>query len=212
MLSGPVVERERRGGLTILRYRWEVACLSEDCVPSTAPRPVKLPPLRLTATRRDGGSVSTSVPWPALSIAGRVSAKEAAATPPPFRLETQLPAPSYRAAPRTLEIVLDSVAALLVLGALLLAARELARLRRRRFEERLAGLSPLERALLLAREAQRRGPDDRRRALGLLARVLGGPGSGLGGDASELAWSPPAPSPEQIESVAGAVEREIEKR
>ncbi len=210
-LSEPVVERERRGDVTILRYRWEVACLSEDCVPSSAPRSVKLPPLRVTATRRDGGSVSTSVPWPALSIAGRVSAKEAAATPLPFRLETQLPAPSYRAAPRTLEIALGATAAISLFGALLLAARELARLRQRRFEDRLAALSPLERALLLAREAERRGPDDRRRALSLLARVLGGPGSsGLGSDASQLAWSPPTPSPEQIESVAAAVEREVE--
>ena len=209
LLSGPVVERKRRGRLTVVRFRWEVACLSEECVPSAKAHPVALPPLRVTSVRRVGGRVTSIARWPALSITGRVSAGEAAASPPPFRLETELPPPSYRASPGTLEAIFDAVAAALVLAAGLLIARELVLLRRRREEERFALLSPLERALLLAREAQRRGPADRRRALSLLARVLRTTGSRLGGATAELAWSPPEPSAEQVEAVVGAVEREI---
>lgn len=211
-LSGPVVERSNRGGLTVVRFRWEVACLSQECVPSAAAQPVAMPPLRVTAQRRGGGRVGSVVRWPALSIVGRATARDVAAATPPFRLETQLPPPSYRAAPATLATVLDAVAVASVLAVLLLATREISHRRRRREEERLALLSPLERALVLLREAVQRGPGDRRRALNLLARVLGGPGSRLGGAASELAWSPPEPSPEQIESVVGEVERTVGQR
>ena len=99
-----------------------------------------------------------------------------------------------------------------MIAAILLVARELARRRRRREEERLAALSPLERALALAREAERRGPVERRKALGLLARVLGGREARLAGTAAELAWSPQRPSPEQVEALVGDVEREVGPR
>ncbi|MGZ4381769.1 MAG: hypothetical protein ACXVZ3_10150 [Gaiellaceae bacterium] len=198
VLSGPT----RTGsGLT-----WTVACLGADCAPGAGPRRIVLPPVRLT------GTVSETVPWPVLTIAGRVTPKEAAAASPPLRLETQLPRPSYRVAPDALALALDVLAGALVLAAVLLLARELARRRRRREEERLAALSPLERALVFAREAERRGPDERRKALGLLARVLGGREEQLAGTASELAWSPRKPSPEQVESLVGEVEREVRHR
>lgn len=198
VLSGPT--RTRTGLI------WTVACLSEDCVPGAAPRRIVLPPVRVT------GTVSETVPWPMLTIAGRVTSKQAAAARPPFRLETQLPHPSYRVAPGTLALVLDVVAAALVFAAALLLGLELVRRRRRREEERLAALSPLERALVFAREAERRGPVERRKALGLLARVLGGREEQLAGTASELAWSPEKPSPEQVESLVGDVEREVGPR
>lgn len=198
VLSGP-----KRTGTGLA---WTVACLSEDCVPGAAPRRIVLPPVRLT------GTASETVPWPVLTIAGRVTPKQAAAARPPFRLETQPPRPSYRVAPGTLALVLDIVAAALVLVAALLLGLELARRRRRREEERFAALSPLERALLFAREAERRGPVERRKALGLLARVLGVREEQLAGTASELAWSPEKPSPEQVESLVGDVEREVGPR
>ncbi len=196
--------RTKGGGA--VRFRWTVACLSEDCVPGASPRTIVLPPVRLT------GTVSETAPWPVLTMTGRVTAKEAAAARPPFRLETQLPHPSYRIAPEELALALDLLAGALVLGAGLLVARELARRRRRHEEERLAALSPLERALIFAREAERRGPVERRKALGLLARVLGGREDRLAGTASELAWSSRKPSPEQVESLVGDVEREVGPR
>jgi hypothetical protein len=195
VLAGPV---RTRTGLT-----WMVACLSEDCVPSRASRQIVLPPVRLI------GTTSARVPWPPLTIVSRISAEDAAAATPSFRLETQLPRPTYRVSPGGLALGLDLLAAGLVLAAALLVARELVRRRRRREEARLAALSPLERALLYAREAERRGPVDRRKALGLLARVLGGRAEPLAGTASELAWSPQRPSPEQVASLVGDVEREV---
>lgn len=207
VLSGPVVERRARGGRTEVGFRWELVCLSEDCVPGNRPRGVALPPLRVSGTRDDGSSVTSAVRWPAFAIRSRLTTAEARAATPPFRRETGLPATTYRVAPGTLATLLDVIAAVFLLVAALLGVRGLVRARRRRVEERHARLTPLERALLYAREAARRGPADRRRALGLLGRVLGGTGSALGGAASQLAWSPPEPSPDQVESVVDDVER-----
>ena len=206
VLAGPVRSRADRGGQTAVSFRWEVACLSEDCVPSGRSRRVVLPPVRLT------GAGSARAQWPLLTIESRVPAADAAKGNPPFRLETQLPLASYRVSPGGLALALDILAVVLVLGAGLLLAVELARRRRRREEARLAALSPLERALLYAREAERREPGDRRKALGLLARVLGGREESLAGTASELAWSPQRPSPEQVASLVGDVEREVGPR
>ena len=207
VLSGPVVERhDRGGGRTAVELRWVVACLNEDCVPGDTARAIALPPLRFSATREDGSRATAVVRWPALAIAGRVSRAEAGAATPPLRRETTLPAVSYRVSPGTLATAFDALAGLLLLAAAALAVRALVRRQRRREAERLARLTPLERALLYARESEGRGPDDRRRALGLLGRVLGETGSALGGSASRLAWSPPEPSPDEVESVVGDVE------
>jgi len=195
VLSGPT--RTKTG------YSWTVACLSEDCVPGTAPRRIVLPPVRVGSAR---------AAWPVLTITSRVSTADAAKATPPFRLETRLPQPSYRVAPGRLALALDTLAVALLLGAAWLLARELRRRHRKREEARLAAMSPLERALIFAREAESRGPAERRRALGLLARVLGDRDDRLAGTASELAWSAQKPSPEQVESLVGDVEREVGPR
>ena len=209
VLSGPTVERHDRGdGRTAVELSWVVACLNEDCVPGgDGPRRIALPPLRVSATRDDGTTARAVVRWPPFQIEGRVSRAEAGAATPPLRRETALPPPSYRVAPGTLATAFDVLAAVLLAGAVLLGIRALMRRRRRREEERLAALSPLERALLYARESEGRGSDDRRRALGLLGRILGS-ASALGGSASRLAWSPPEPSPDQVETVVHDVEQD----
>ena len=199
VLSAPVLT----GSGATVTYTWKVACLSADCVPGASPRRIVLPPVRLSR------SPSPTAVWPVLTITSRVSAADAAAASPPFRLETQLPRATYRVAPRGLALVLGVVALALLVAAALLMARELARRQRRQEEARLAARSPLERALLFAREAEGRGPVERRQAVGLLARVLGGREERLAGVASELAWSPQKPSPEQVESLVGDVERDV---
>ena len=206
VLSGPDVERHELRGRTAVELRWVVACLNEDCVPGDTPRGIALPPLRVTATRDDGSRATAVVRWPAVTVAGRVTRAEAGEATPPFRRETTLPPASYRVSPGALAAAFDVLAALLLPAAALLGVRALVRRQRRREEERLARLTPLERALVYARESERRGPDDRRRALGLLGRILGGTGSALAGSASQLAWSPPEPSPDQVESVVHDVE------
>jgi hypothetical protein len=210
-LSAPEIERAEAGGRAVVRFRWQVSCLGEGCAPGARPRAVKVPPLRVVATTRGGGTVAVSAAWPALTVAGRVPASALAAAIPPFRAETGLPPPSYRLAPATLEWLLAAIAAALVAALAVPAGLALRGRARRRRAGRLAALPPLERALLLAREARRRGPPDRRRALGLLARVVGGPASGLGGPVSELAWGPGEPAPEQITAAVETVEREAER-
>lgn len=207
IVSGPVVDRRERDGRTEVSFRWVVVCLSEDCAPGERPRTIALPALRVTGKTTDGSPVATAVRWPRLSVVGRVTAAEAGAASPPLRRETTLPSPTYRASPGAVAATLDVLAAVLLAAAAALGARGLVRRRRRRAEERLARLTPLERALLYARESEGRPPDDRRRALGLLGRVLGGSGNPLGGTASRLAWSPPEPSVAEVETVVDDVER-----
>jgi hypothetical protein len=73
-------------------------------------------------------------------------------------------------------------------------------------------LTGLERALALAREAERRPTPDRRRALGLLARLLGSRDPNLAGAIDELAWSAPAPTPDALAKLVNRVEREVNGR
>jgi len=207
IVSGPVAERHEQGGRTEVGFRWVLVCLSEDCVPGIVPRPIALPPLRVTGEKSDGSPVATVVRWPKLAVVSRVTPSEAAATTPPLRRETRLPPATYRASPGAVAAALDGLAAVLLAAAAVLGLRGLLRRRRRRAEERLARLTPLERALRYAKESERRPPDDRRRALGLLGRVLGESGSPLGGSASRLAWSPPEPSAGEVVTVVDDVER-----
>jgi hypothetical protein len=210
VLSGPDVERhDLADGRTAIDFRWVVACLDEDCLPAGATRTIALPPLRLSGTGADGNRASAVVRWPALRIAGRVSREEAGEAIPPLRRQLELPEASYRVSPDELASVLRILAALLLGAAGLIGARALLRTQRRRREQRLARLTPVERALLYARESEARAPADRRRALGLLGRVLGGSESALGDQASTLAWAPPEPSADQVVSVVDDVEREI---
>jgi hypothetical protein len=78
--------------------------------------------------------------------------------------------------------------------------------RRRR---RPASVDELGRALRLAREAERRPEQDRRRALGLLARLLEARDRRLAGTASDLAWSKPTPERDALTTLVRDVEREV---
>jgi hypothetical protein len=126
----------------------------------------------------------------------------AAASDPPWRLDDQQPPPvSYRVDPTLLENLLLAGAIVLAVLAVVLLALALrsalaARARRR--------LTPLELALRAARAA--RDVAARRRALGALARVVGA--ESFARRAEAVAWAPPPPSAEQVESFARAAEQE----
>ncbi|MGZ4389910.1 MAG: hypothetical protein ACXVZL_11070, partial [Gaiellaceae bacterium] len=62
--------------------------------------------------------------------------------------------------------------------------------------------------LRLAREAESRPPPDRRRALGLLARLLGSRDGRLATAASELAWAKPQPEREAMSGLVAEIEHE----
>jgi hypothetical protein len=73
-----------------------------------------------------------------------------------------------------------------------------------------APLTGLERALALAREAEERPTPDRRRALGLLARLLGSRDPHLAGAADDLAWSAPPPTSDAVADLVTQVEQKVD--
>jgi hypothetical protein len=191
-LSAPSTTRTVSGRLEVVTITQRVACVSAACLSS----PVELPRVRVSVTSREGNVLRTVEPWPRLRPRGRVGAADLARATPRFAADTTLPPPSYRIAPSTAETVLWIVAALAAAGAVALLT---VGVRRRR---PAAAGDELARALRLARESEARPVEDRRRALGLLARLL--PSRA----ASDLAWSRPAPEPPAIDALVTEVERE----
>jgi hypothetical protein len=195
-LSAPHTSRTVSGRLETVSITQRVACLTDPCVTGA----VRLPRVRASVSARGGGAATASAPWRTLRLRSRVSAADLAASSPPFASDPAPPTPSYRVAPSTAETVLEIVVALAAAGAAALIAFEaLAFARRRR--PAVAG-DEVARALRLAREAEQRPAPDRRRALALLARLL--PST----EARDLAWSAPAPEPDDLTRLVEDVERE----
>jgi hypothetical protein len=215
--------RTRRdlGRYTRLRYEYTLRCLTAACIPvrlesvlgEQEPGRAERRTFRLPAAevRYDDPSgelpdVLRSVSWPPLTAVSRLNEAQSEAAFP-FRASPRaLPDLSYRASPA------------LVGGALLIAALALlalpARVGLRWWRDRrapatsepLAGLSPLERALLLVEWARGRDGAERRGALEQLAAELDR--AELGARAEEarvLAWSRPAPSSEAASTLARRV-------
>jgi hypothetical protein len=195
--------RTARGDTLVIAVDRTAACIVEACVSARGDATPALPRVTVTATSRAGRTLRATAAWPALRVRGRVSAADLARARPPFRADTAPPTPSYRLAPSTLARLLDAGAVVLALAAIAVAAWTLLPLARRRRAS--APPDELARALRLAREAEARPTADRRRALGLLARLLDGR---LAGAASGLAWSRPAPEPAELAALVDDVERE----
>jgi hypothetical protein len=206
-LSAVRVTRTSRGGLFVISFARTFSCLSSGCVNAKEDAIPALPPVTVTAVTTEGATVRAHAAWPMLQIRGRVSAADLARNRPPFRADTTPPPPTYRLAPSTLAWLLDlvAVAAALAAAALVLSLV----LRITRHERRAPTGGELERALRLAREAEARPPADRRRALGLLARLLDARDRGLSGTASDLAWARPEPKRESLAALVSDVEREV---
>jgi hypothetical protein len=199
--------RTVRGDTLIVAVDRTASCLSEACVAASGDATPTLARITVTATASDGGALSASAAWPALHVQGRVSSADAARSRPPFRADTVPAPPSYRLAPLTLGWLLDAGALVLGLGALTLGAYQV--LLFMRAQRRAAPVEELARALRLAREAEERPEPDRRRALGLLARLLEARDRRLAATASDLAWSKPAPEREALTALVGDAEHEV---
>jgi hypothetical protein len=207
-LTATEVSRTSEGDTEIATYGVTAACLDQRCVAPSGVRRLRLPAVRAEAPGRNGSLVSVTRPWPALAVRGRVRASDLTRSPLPFRADLDAPTVSYRIAPATLTLLLLAAALVLALGAIVLAWRHVARLvRRRGFVEP----SELERALAFARSSEARSPEDRRRALGLLARVLRAREQRLAPATSTLAWSAPLPTPRSISSLLEEVEHEVDE-
>jgi hypothetical protein len=197
-LGEPALRIEREGSVAVIVQTTRAACLTQACVADSGTSTVKLPSARVTV-----GASTSSVAWPQLTVQGRVTKAAVAASSTALRADSSPPAVTYRIAPNTLAWLLAAVAALLAALAIAGAGEELMRAAARR----RSAVDPLQRALVLAREAERRSPPDRRVALDLLARVLGRTSP----DAiSETAWSAPEPSPAALSAIVDKIEQERE--
>jgi hypothetical protein len=190
--TGDVVEVER-----------SYLCIAAACVADRGDATPRLPLVRVVA-QSGGHTFRATTPWPALHVRGRVSAADTAAAEPPFRGSVVPQAPTYSLAPTTLAWLLDGAAIVLGLAA---AALLVVQLRRHAPRARTAEVDELERALRLARQAEARPVPDRRRAVGLLARLLAGRDARLADAARELAWAKPQPEPAALEELVGDVEQ-----
>jgi hypothetical protein len=194
--------RSTRGSLELVTVTVPVACLTSTCVASGGEARIGLPLVRASVLRQGGRTVRASARWPELSVRGRVTASDLKASSPPFEADTAPPAPSYRIAPATLATLLDVLAALFACSAIGLVAWQVhVRVRRQRPQP-----DALDRALRLTRQAERRPPADRRRALALLSRALGG--DRRSGAARRLAWSEPTPEPDELEELVSEIEQQ----
>jgi hypothetical protein len=186
-----------------------VSCLAGACTSDAGTRNVSLPPVRVEAPDRKGGVASAEAAWPTLQVRGRVLSSEVdVRRAPRFRANLALPKVSYGIAPSTLAPLLDALAVVLALaGIALVAWRAVDWARRPR------GVEPgeLTRALALARESRLRPAADRRRALGLVARILGDRDEPLSSPASNLAWSREQPSRDELSDLVERVAREVER-
>jgi hypothetical protein len=201
LLGGVRTSRFVSGDLELVSLVAPVACVTAPCVARTGVTTLGFPMVRATVLSTSGARQSVSTRWPALPIRGRLFPSDLSASPK-FEANASPPAPSYSVSPSTMSALLDVLAALCAVGAVVLAAwQALVFVRRRPAQE----VGALERALRLAREAENLPVPHRRRAVGLLARLLGR--DRLSSTASELAWSEHKPRPDELEALVSEIER-----
>jgi hypothetical protein len=206
-LSPGRTTRTTQGDTITVRLDRTFSCLSSSCVSPTGDATPSLQLVKATVSTLGGETLRATATWPTLHVQGWVSKADLGRSRPPFRADTAPPPPSYRLAPSTLARLLFGGAVVLALAAAALAVHEARRLARRRRGE--PTVDELERALRFAREAENRPPPDRRRALGLLARLLDARDRRLSGTASELAWAEPEPERAALATFVADVEREV---
>jgi hypothetical protein len=212
IVGRPQETRTHSGQTTSIDVRYTLQCLVEACLPQ--PGGIALPKLQVHTRPSSDNLVTYNHSWPPVDVVSRVAPAALATDPPPWRQQIALPAVAYRVKPGALAAALTIAAVLLVLGAFALVVREVTR-RRRLLHERARFRSALARALELARASAARGPDDRRRALALLARVLAfDPNGGrrLAPAAARLAWGRSEPSATGLETLVDEIERTVQVR
>ncbi|HVW89920.1 MAG TPA: hypothetical protein VHC01_10675 [Gaiellaceae bacterium] len=199
-LRPPTTTRTGLGRTLTITYAYALQCVSDGCLPDTpAGRTVRFPDATAVARRRDGGTIRATAVWKPLAVAPRVPASALQGTPSFRRAAAPPPAPF--GLPAVAADILAAAAGLLMLAACALIGLELrAAFARRRAARRPP--TPLELAVAYAREAAGRGPDDRRRALGLLGRTLRTRGRELASKVDDAAWSEDAPSPDHTLALA----------
>jgi hypothetical protein len=207
-----ISRRTRRAGAMLVSYRYALECLAPECVPPRAQVERRFLPARLSFRTRSGHSETQALDWPSYQSSSRVSDADRRAPAERLRADAPLPPPLYRIDPGTLRALLTALSVALALAAAVLATLAL---RQAPEPSTPAGplLSPLDQALQRVRASTSNGqPAERRRALGRLARELVAVDRDeLARDATRLAWSEDAPSPESAGAFAAHVEASCEE-
>ena len=202
-----VRHRVDRGDATTITYSASVACLGEACLGKGESVAVSPAAPSISVERRGGATVRLAASRSSLTVDRRVGAAAAGAAVPRFRGDLGAPRPSYRVSAAALTAILATLAAVLAgLGGGLVAATLIGR---RRAAGRSVRGSELERALALVRSAEARSAEDRRRAVGLVARLLAPRDGALARVGDDLAWSEPPPTAETATGFADNVERGV---
>jgi hypothetical protein len=196
-------------GAVVQRHRFTLICLRLRCLPGRAQREFGLPNAAIRYRFETGGEGSVAVEWPRLTATSRIDPVELADTPGElFRADVTPPAASYRVEPAKLAAILFGSALLLVAAAAALLSPELRRLLllRARRRDPLAGMTSLQRALMLVERSLRSGSaDDQRKAIDLLARELRRAGDDeLSAATRQLAWSARAPADADLAPIEDA--------
>ena len=229
VIGGFVRTRKDVGGVTHLTWNGDIHCVVIECTPE--PGSAVLRQLEPSYVRYRRGVGDRAVPsavkisWPSLNGFSRLDPNQLQRTAivskvgrvnrlsvvlPPWRLDSlPIGSDSYRITPTKLFWLSLFFAAALVLAAFVLVRPWLPDLR---FGRRTPPLSRLERALLTVEQA-RSEPDERRKALELLAEELRTSGrGGLAGEAKELAWAQHGPEGDRTSALTAQVRRELERR
>jgi hypothetical protein len=198
------VDRERRGGVSLLQTRIVLTCLTQACVPPRASgRAFRFPPL--TVTYRTGSRTeSVAVPWERVHVVSRLPLDSTASlgvvdTAPP--LDSGFPrSPTLQRA-----LLIGAATVLGLVGAILVATGLWPRLASAGYRRRK--LSPLERVLVeVEASAQLADETQRRRVLDLLAsRLAELPSPSLEARTRSLAWGEATPEPELVTRLAAQV-------
>jgi hypothetical protein len=194
------VEREQQGGVTLLRTRISLECLTLTCLPPPGrSRVIRFPPVTVTY-RSEGRDQKILVPWQALQVSSRLPA----ATKTSVGIVDSAPQldPQLERSPTALRVSFLVIAVILALGgtALVVTALWPSTYLTRRRERRL---SPLERSLQHV-EAAAEGDDEaaRRKTLDDLAVHLAEiPSPALAVRTRALAWGQSPPDSEAVTSL-----------
>ena len=84
--------RSTQGSLELVTAVVPVSCLTAPCVARSGVARVGLPLVHASVLARDGRIARASAAWPTLSVRGRVTASDLAASSPPFEADTTPPA------------------------------------------------------------------------------------------------------------------------
>jgi hypothetical protein len=188
------VQRTETASSVKWRFRFRVRCLKEGCAPNGPRQTMELPGTAVVYRFRTSPGRSTAiVDWPSFEVSARVP--DTALAPERWKADvTSLPAVTYDRSTTTLSLGLlaGSILFALLGGALLWwLVRPREPEPAAEIEEVEVRLTPLERALQLAREAALDGDSpERRKAFERVARELGARGFvELAERARALAWS-----------------------